>query len=381
MLQVFNDLKKRVALIDDVTDLCIERTLEYGDKKISFKYPRKGSHVADLKNEYYIRTKNDEYVIKSVADGEEINSYIAQLNIEELESKQFIYGYKSTEKTITACLTEVLSDTGWSVGICSVTKKRTIEKSESCTAWELVKECISTYRVEIDIDSINKIIDIYEQLGNDKGTYIMEGLNLKKLSRTKTTYDFFNVIIPVGKDGLEINVNGKNYIENFNYTSKRITRIWKDERYTNTESLIEDATAKVEESSRPVEAYAVEIKDLAAQSDMYNIIDFDIGDVVMLISKNNRIKTKQRIVKIVEYPKEPKKNSVELSTAKKTFSQIQKTAQEITKQEAIEAAKNIVSASAIAVTSNDPSENVTREEFETFKQDIEQRLSKLEGGE
>ena len=209
----------------------------------------------------------------------------------------------------------------------------------------------------------------------------MEGLNLKKLSRTKTTYDFFNVIIPIGKDGLEINVNGKNYIENFDYTSKRITRIWKDERYTNTESLIEDATAKVKEASRPVEAYAVEIKDLAAQSDMYNIIDYDLGDVVTLISKNNRIKTKQRIVKIIEYPKEPKNNSVELSTAKKTFSQIQKSAQEITKQQAIEAAKNIVSASAIALTSDNPSENVTREEFETFKQDIEQRLSVLEGGE
>ena len=135
MLQVFNDLKKRVALIDDVTDFCIERTLEYGDKKISFKYPRKGSHATDLKNEYYIRTKDDEYVIKSVADGEETNSYIAQLNIEELESKQFIYGYKSTEKTITACLTEVLSGTGWTVGVCSITKKRTIEKEESCTAW------------------------------------------------------------------------------------------------------------------------------------------------------------------------------------------------------------------------------------------------------
>ena len=86
-------------------------------------------------------------------------------------------------------------------------------------------------------------------------------------------------------------------------------------------------------------------------------------------------------MKIIEYPKEPKNNSVELSTAKKTFSQIQKSAQEITKQQAIEAAKNIVSASAIALTSDNPSENVTREEFETFKQDIEQRLSVLEGGE
>lgn len=381
MLQIFNDVKKRIALIDKLDDLCIERTLEYGDKKISFSYPRNGSHAKDLKNEYYVRTKNDEYVIKSVADGEETNTYIAQLNIEELESKQFISGYKSTEQTIEACLTEVLNDTGWTIGDCQIKKKRTVEKEESCTAWDLIKECISTYRVEINIDSIKKVIDIFEKIGSDKGSYIMEGLNLKKLSRTKTTYDFFNVIIPVGKNGLEININGKNYIENHDYTSKRIVRIWKDERYTNTQSLIEDATAKVDEASKPVEAYSVEIKDLAAQSDKYNIIDFDIGDVVTLVSKKNRIKTKQRIVKIKEYPKNPKNNSVELSTAKKTFSQIQKTAQEITKQQAIEAAKNIVSAAAIAQISDSTSEYITREEFEIFKQEITKEISNLKGGE
>ncbi len=379
MLQLFNEQKQRIALLDDGSDLCIEKTLEYGDKKLSFKYPRNGSHVEDLKNENYIRTKTDEFVIKSVADGEELNTYIAQLNIEELESKQYVYGYKSTEQTIKYCLTDVFKDTGWTVGVCNITKKRTIEKEESCTAWELVKSCIETYRVEIDIDSINKRIDIYEKLGNDKGSYIIEGLNLKKLSRTKTTYDFFNVIIPIGKDGLEINVNGKNYIENHAYTSKRIVRIWKDERYTNVESLIEDATAKVAESSMPVEAYSVDIIDLAKQSESYEIFDFDLGDVVALISKTNKIKAQQRIVKIKEYPKEPKKNSVELSTAKKTFSQIQKSAQEITKQEAIQAAKNVVNNASVASQSNEA--YITKAEFDEYTKTIEKRISALEGGE
>lgn len=379
MLQLFNEQKQRIALLDDESDLCIEKTLEYGDKKISFKYPRNGSHVEDLKNENYIRTKTDEFVIKSVADGEELNTYIAQLNIEELESKQYVYGYKSTEQTIKYCLTDVFKDTGWTVGVCNITKKRTIEKEESCTAWELVKSCIETYRVEIDIDSINKRIDIYEKLGNDKGSYIIEGLNLKKLSRTKTTYDFFNVIIPIGKDGLEINVNGKNYIENHAYTSKRIVRIWKDERYTNVQSLIEDATAKVAESSMPVEAYSVDIIDLAKQSESYKIFDFSLGDVVTLVSKTNKIKTQQRIVKIKEYPKESKKNSVELSTAKKTFSQIQKSAQEITKQEAIQAAKNVVNNASVASQSNEA--YITKAEFDEYTKTIEKRISILEGGE
>ncbi len=335
MLQIYDDKKKRVALIENVTDLCIETTLEYGDKKLSFKYPISGSHVNDLKNEYYIRTKKDEFVLKSVADGSTMNEYIAQLNIEELQSKQFTKGFECVEKTVRDCLTTAFMETPWSIGVCDVEKKRTIRKESQCNAWEIVKDCVSTYRIEIRIDSINKVIDIFEKVGSDKGSYIMEGLNLKKLSRKKTTYDFFNVIIPLGKDNIGIDVLGKNYIENYQYSSKRITRVWKDERYTNTTSLYEDAKAKVDEASKPLEAYSAEVSDLAKQKEIYQIIDYGVGDVVTLISNSSKIKTKQRIVKLKEYPKTPSKNSVELSTAKKTFAEIQKQQQDMLKQEAI----------------------------------------------
>lgn len=344
MIQIFDDKKQRIAVIENVSDLCIESTLEYGDKKISFKYPKNGSHVDDLKNEYYVRTKTDEYVLKSIADGTDTNEYIAQLNIEELESKQYTSGFESVERTIKLCLTEAFKETPWKVGTCQVSKKRTIRKDTQCSAWEIVKDCVSTYRVEIKINSLEKVIDIYEQVGSDKGSYIIEGLNLKKLSRKKTTYDFFNVIIPLGKENIGIDVLGKNYIENFQYTTKRIVRIWKDERYTNTTSLYEDAKAKLDESSKPVEAYSAEVADLAAQNEQYSVLDYGVGDVVELISKSSRIKTKQRVVKLKEYPKEPSKNTAELSTAKKTFAEIQKQAQEVSKQEAIDASKNAVKA-------------------------------------
>lgn len=340
MLQVYNDKKQRIALIDKAKDLCIESTLEYGDKKLTFKYPKKDSLVESLKNEYYIRTKKDEYVIKSIADGEKENEYIAQLNIEELESKQFVTGFESVEKTISVCLSEALQSTGWKIGECNISKRRTIRKDTQCNAWEVIKDCVSTYRVEIKINSLEKTIDIYEQVGNDKGSYIIEGLNLKKITRKKTTYDFFNVVIPLGKDNIGIDVLGKNYIENFQYTDKRIVRIWKDERYTNTTSLYDDAKAKLEEASKPIEAYSAEVADLAAQNEKYSILEYEIGDVVELISKSNGIKTKQRIVKLKQYPYKQSQNNVELSTAKKTFAEIQKQAQEVSKQEAIEVSNN-----------------------------------------
>lgn len=74
--------------------------------------------------------------------------------------------------------------------------------------------------------------------------------------------------------------------------------MWKDERYTNTTSLIEDATAKIEEMSRPYKAYTAEVVDLAKASEKYkDILSYGIGDTVTLVSKKTRTKEKQRIVK------------------------------------------------------------------------------------
>lgn len=44
-------------------------TLDSGDKELSFNYPAAGALVDLLKEEYYIRTKTDEYVIKAVEKG------------------------------------------------------------------------------------------------------------------------------------------------------------------------------------------------------------------------------------------------------------------------------------------------------------------------
>ena len=100
----------------------------------------------------------------------------------------------------------------------------------------------------------------------------MEGLNLRKISLKSDTYDFYTRIYPIGKDGITPEwLTGKDYIDNFQYSSKIKAYVWKDERYTNTTSLIEDATAKIEEMSRPYKAYTAEVVDLAKASEEYNI--------------------------------------------------------------------------------------------------------------
>lgn len=340
-MQIFNDKKQRVGILKGFKDRKIVKTLDSGDRELSFKYPSDGEMVDRLKEEYYIRTKDDEYVIRKKKTGAQFNEYTAQLNVEELEGAVFPYGFESKEQTIRACLEFAFEGTGWKVGVCQITKKRTINKDEETNAWKVLQDCLSTYRTECKINSLTKTIDIYEQIGLDRGRYFIEGLNLKKLTVTSDTYDFYTRLIPLGKDGIGIEWLGKPYLENYQYSSKIKTYVWSDERYTNTTSLIEDGIAKLDEMSKPYVAYAADVIDLARQSEKYSsVFDYDIGDTVWMISRKTRTKEKQRIVKLTEYPESPQKNTVELSNATKTFAEVQQEATDQAKSEAIKIANS-----------------------------------------
>ncbi len=335
-MQIFDDEKRRICTLTGYKDRKIVETLASGDKEMTFQYPANGRYVKQLKEEYYIKTKEDIYVIRAIKSGEQYNEYTAQLNVEELEAQAFPYGFASKEQTIRACLEFTFNGTGWTVGECTITKKRTIDHDDIVTAWEILQDCLNTYRCECKIDTINKTVNIYEQIGEDRGHYFIEGLNLKKLTVNSDTYVFYTQLMPLGKDNISIEWLGKNYIENYKYSKKKKLYVWKDERYTNTTSLIEDGTAKLEEMAKPYIAYEADIIDLASQNKKYsNVLDFKIGDTVMMVSKKKKTRLKQRIVKITKYPEQPEKNTIELSNTTKTFAQVQAEAEDQLKTEAI----------------------------------------------
>lgn len=324
-MQIFDENKNRIGTLTGFKERSITTTLDSGDKEMSFQYPATGEKVDALKPECYLRTKTDEFVLKQIDESDDFNTYTATLNVEELESKVFTAGFEMIEKTIRECLENAFAGTGWSIRNCEITKRRTIRETDQQTGWTILQKALSTYRCECIIDTLQKAIDIYDRIGEDKGAYFIEGLNLKKVTRKSDTYDFYTRIYPIGKDGLTPEtVLGKDYIDNHQYSNKVKACVWKDERYTVVQSLIEDAEAKLEEISKPYKQYTAEVQDLAKQSDIYkNILDYGIGDTVNLISKQKGIKDKQRIVKIVEYPESPEKNTVELSNVNKTFAEIQ----------------------------------------------------------
>ena len=337
LLELYDRNHKKLANLTGIKSPHIQRTLEYGDETLDFSYPTSGPWLAQLLAECYIRTDRQEYVVKAVekSSASAWRKVSCALNIEELEGAPF-EGFETVEQTVQAAAEFALEGTGWTVETdADITKKRTIRKEDDTTVWEVVKQIVTTYRLELEIDAVNKRLKFHTRRGRDRGAYFIERLNLRSLGVKTSSYGFYTRLIPIGKDGLHLWRDGQNYIENHQYSDKVITSIWRDERYTVTAALLEDAQARLDEASTPARAYTAELVDLAAQSDKYNALAYDLGDAVLLVSEKTDEREKQRIVKLDEYPDDPLANKAELSNVKQTFAQLQKTEAEMATADAV----------------------------------------------
>lgn len=320
---VYDDNHNKIEFLPYFKDRSIVSVLSTGDKTLNFSYPIEKSK--NLKEENYIRTESDEYVIKQTKTNDEYLEVIATLNVEELEGVMWD-SFKTTYKSISETLSLMLVGTRWTVGYCEVTKKRTVEGIFK-SVWELSQSCVTTYNCELEYDTINKKINVYDKRGSYKGVFMIDGVNMADLEIQSSSYDFYTRLIPIGKDGLSISdINGgKNYVENYQYSTKIKTTYWKDERYTVASDLLEDATIKLEEMSQPNKSYDVTLRDLAKlKKSKYQLYEFNLGDIILLVSKTKNVRLKERIVKYTEYPENPENNKVELSTVKVSLEDIQK---------------------------------------------------------
>lgn len=334
MPQLYTDTGQRVGVLTGRRKLHVKHALEYDEKTLHFEYPVAGPYAAHLVNEAYVRTKKDEFVIKQV-DGESTNGWItvtATMNIEGIEGCLFVGGFEVVEETVDVVLTKALADSDWTVGVCEITKKRTIRKEEDCNAWDVLKQCVSTYRCEVEIDTLKHVINIYAARGVDRGVHFMEGVNLTKLAYSRDTYEFFTQIIPVGKNGMTLLDDPDDpvlILSNHTFSKKKVRRIWRDERYTNVKSLREDALAKLAEACKPLSSYTGTVRELAKGSTAHpDFFDYGIGDTIHLVSKSTGIRERQRIVMVDEY-ENTQDNQVEINNVAKTFAQMQRDEAEV----------------------------------------------------
>lgn len=326
MLKIFDKNHNAIGHIVKYKDCKIESELSTGDKTLYFTYL--ASHH-NLTNEMYVRTKDDEFVIKEVpGTNGSFPQIVAVLNLEDLQ-KDMWKTFSVTDVTIDEAVRTVLAGTGWTIGECNVTKRRNAGMMQ-VSSLDVIQNLCKAFMCEPVFDTINKKVSFYVQRGEDKGVYFMSGLNLKKLQKKSTSYDYYTRIIPIGANGMTIeSVNdGKNYLENYQYSNKELTYIWKDESYTDAQALKDDAELKLNDLSKPTLSYSADVRDLAKQKTEYAILSYGIGDNVTLIDRETGTRDKQRIVKLVEYPQNPEKNTCELANTVLTFEEMQQKVQD-----------------------------------------------------
>ena len=321
MLRILDKNKQPICGLDRYKQLRITKKLQLDDKTLEFN-----ALIADisaLENEGYIETETDRFVIKEIRPSSGGTAdVLAQLDVETLEGKTFVR-FESVEKTLSEAMAIVFAGTGWTVGTCGITKRRTLRK-ENCTAFDMLKQALSVYRCECVIDSRNMTVSFYEEVGSDRGVYFMSDLNLRSLTVSKTSYDFYTEIEPYGANGMTIEeVNdGSKVLTNYTYSTKKKRIIWKDKRYSVPESLMEDARAKLNDYSKPYVSYMADVVDLASMSSEYSILEYGIGDTITLVDNATETREKQRIVEMVVYPEEPELNSCVFANTTLSFEEL-----------------------------------------------------------
>lgn len=317
MLKIYDTNHNAIGHIVKYKDLKIEGDVTTGDRTLSFTYMARHHEICE---EFYIETQDDEYVVKEKSvstDG--FLSFVAVLNLEDLEAKPWS-SFGVTESTIADAAKLALAGSGWTVGECTVTKKRNAGILQT-NALGVIQKLCTAFMCEVVYDTKKKTVSFYDQVGQDKGNFFLTGLNLKRLQRKSSTYDYYTRIIPIGQDGLTIeSVNdGKNYLENYQYTNKVKAYIWKDESYTDAAALKEDAEAKLKDLSKPEVSYSADIIDLARQRAGYDDFSFSLGDTITLIDAATGIREKQRIIKLIQYPQNHTKDECELANKLPSF--------------------------------------------------------------
>ena len=309
MIKIYDTSYSFVSVVDSYKDMCVKTVLETGTKSLSFKLPMTPEFIGMISEEYYVETADYNYVVKEIImDTNDFFTVYCNANLEDFKGN-ILPTFDALDISVESCIKKIIDELQlpWAVVMYSSLKDKVEYKLKQVTVYECLQQVKEDYGLEYWFDTKNKKLRVYDAIGNDKGMCFMNELRLKSLSRQGQSYDFATVLYPIGKDGLTIEDvnNGKQYIENHDYSQKKITAYYENEDIEYAEDLKRKAEEYLAVISSPVVSYKVELSSLPP--------GINIGDNIILIDNIKKIRQKQRVVKIINYPDSPEKDTVELS--------------------------------------------------------------------
>lgn len=288
------------------------RELANGLDEVIFSLPLHDPKYAMINEEDKIVDRGGQtYKVKQIDAGAHDVKIVCQLDIDDWRATLSVE-YNSDTKTCYQQINAVLP-TGWSINDHALVNiGRTI--TGDLTPYDVCVECTSIYSVYIRWDNKNKVCHIYPKaMGTPVGSFATRELNLKEINYKGKSNDIVTRLYAYGKDGLsfaDIN-SGKPYVDNFTYTTQIICGIWRDDRYEVAQNLLDDATEKLAQMSRPTRTYECSIVDLQATNpEKYNNLDFSMFTAATLIDDIKETAVDYQVVERHVFPYHPEKNEV-----------------------------------------------------------------------
>ena len=314
-----------------LVDIDVDHHIDYqsnGLQKLSFSVPLEHPSYPHIKEELPVECQGQRYIVKSIDEQLVHSDFVAELDLDVLRQRVFAPAFVSTTLTLSDTLMLLLADTGWyAVGADLVSIKRSIELSDS-TPYDVVMHCQSVYGVTYRFDTATKSITVLKPENEQpKNLYITDQLNLRRVDMKGDTYEMVTRLYPYGKPdeetGEAMNIasvnDGVPYIEDHTYSDKVISAVWRDERYTNPQSLKDDAILRLAKLAVPNRSYELDVADLAKIDPSYSGLAIGLHDKVKLIDRRRKTIEVHQVVAYREYPNAPESNVITLSTVPLTI--------------------------------------------------------------
>ncbi len=304
--------------------------LDGGEDTLNFSVKTDAEIYKHIAEENRVEFRDCYYKLKSIDAPSTYANVSCTVDLGFLK-ENFHKVYDSGSLTLFALL-QTLLPAGWTIKGFDPGISRTIHM-ENATDYDIAKQALSTYSVSYEWHTKTKPASVpagdenqYETLvilnPNDttpSGEYLTDQLNLRRIAFKGKSTDFCTRLYPYGKDGLTIaSVNGGlEYIENHQYSSDIVCGYWQDDRYTVAENLKADAEKRLDTLSVPARSYDCDVIDLAKLDPKYSDFKFSMYKVVTLIDRQRHVRINHQIMKYREYPDEPQRNELILSTVLK----------------------------------------------------------------
>jgi hypothetical protein len=298
-------------IVLDTTEYYI-RELASGMDELIFDLSIWDPAYAMMAEEENISAENGQrYLIKQIDAGAVTAKIVCQLDLDEWRATLSV-GYDSGSKTVAQQI-DAVKPAGWTVSDFSGSSiSRTLHGDY--TPLQVCEACRDVYNVYIRWDNNLKVVKIYTQtMGSPVGAFATRELNLKEINYKGKSTNFATRLYAYGKDGLSFaSINsGKPYVDDNTYSNRVICAYWQDERYTDKQSLLDDARKHLAKLAVPERSYDCAIVDLQATNpDLYSNLDFSLFTAATLIDDVKGTSVDYQVIERHVWPHHPDRNDV-----------------------------------------------------------------------